>query len=99
MFELIVLGVIVAGLVAIVRAPVPGRSADNTTPPVPSPRPDQADWQHFDKPTYLRRGLMLDDGAASSNAAPGRRCPAGAGRPSTGEAPPGTSSSRRWPSS
>jgi hypothetical protein len=36
MFELIVLGVILAGLAAIARAPVPGHSAESATPPVPS---------------------------------------------------------------
>jgi hypothetical protein len=99
MFELIVLGVILAGLTAIARAPVPRQSAQNTIRPVLSPWSIQTDWQRFDKPTYLRRGVVLDDGAASSGVVRGRRCPAGAGRPSTGEAPRGTSSSRRWPSS
>ena len=89
MFELIVLGVILAGLVAIARAPVPGRSPEKTTPPVPSPWSVQTDWQRFDKPTYLRRGLVLDDGAVSSGVVRSRRCPFGAraGRSSTGEAP------------
>jgi len=99
MFELIVLGVILAGLAAIARAPVPRQSAEKTTPPVPSPWSIQTDWQPFDKPTYLRRGLVLGANTASSTVVRGRRCPAGAGSPSTGEAPPGTSSSRRWPSS
>jgi len=97
MFELILLGVILAGLAAIARARLPGHSAENTSPLVPSPWSDQTDWQRFDKPTYLRRGLVLDDGAAPSTPVRGRRCPFGvrAGRSSTGEAPYGTSSSRR----
>jgi hypothetical protein len=89
MFELIVLGVILAGLAAIARAPVPRQSAQNTTLPVPSPWSIQTDWQPFDKPTYLRRGLVLGANTASSTAVRGRRCPFGAraGRSSTGEAP------------
>ena len=89
MFELIVLGVILAGLAAIAHAPVPRHSAEKTTPLVPSPWSDQTDWQRYDKPTYLRRGLVLDEGAASSTAVRGRRCPFGARarRSSTGDAP------------
>ena len=89
MFELILLGVILAGLAAIARAPLPRQSAENTTPPVPSPWSDQTDWQRFDKPTYLRRGLVLDDGATPSTTARRRRCPFGARarRSSTGDAP------------
>jgi hypothetical protein len=89
MFELILLGVVLAGLAAIARAPLPGHSAENTTPPVPSPWSDQTDWQRFDKPTYMRRGLVLDDGATPSTTARHRRCPFGAGarRSSTGDTP------------
>ena len=89
MFELIVLGVILAGLTAIARAPVPGNPAQNTIRPVLSPWSIQTDWQRFDKPTYLRRGLVLDADAASSTAVRGRRCPFGvrAGRSSTGGPP------------
>ena len=89
MFELILLGVILAGRAAIARAPLPSQSAENTTPPVPSPWSVQTDWQRFDKPTYLRRGLVLGANTASSTAVRGRRCPFGAraGRSSTGEAP------------
>ena len=89
MFELIVLGVILAGLAAIARAPVPRQSAENTTQPVLSLWSIQTDWQRYDKPTYLRRGLVLGANTASSTAARSRRCPFGAraGRSSTGEAP------------
>jgi hypothetical protein len=89
MFELIVLGVILAGLTAIARAPIKGHPAKNTTRPVPSPWSDQTDWQRFDKPTYLRRGLVLDDGATPSTTGRRPRCPFGAKarRSSTGDAP------------
>ena len=89
MFELIVLGVILAGLAAIAHAPVPRHSAEKTTPLVPSPWSDQTDWQRFDKPTYLRRGLVVDDGTAPSTTARRPRRPFGARarRSSTGDAP------------
>lgn len=97
MFELILLGLILVGLAAIARAPIPRQSAEDTTPPVPSPWSDQTDWRRFDKPTYLRRGLVVDDGAGSSAAVRRPQCRFGARarRSSTGEAPYGTSSSRR----
>jgi len=89
MFELILLALVLAGLAAIARAPLTGHSAENTTPPVPSPWSDQTDWQRFDKPTYLRRGLVVDDGTAPSTTARRPRRPFGARarRSSTGDAP------------
>ena len=89
MFELIVLGVILAGLAAIARTPVPGHSTDSATQPVQSPWSVRTDWHRFHKPTYLRRGIVLDGDANPSNPARGRRSPA-RDEPSltvTGEAP------------
>ena len=66
MFELIVLGVILAGLAAIARAPVPGHTAESATQPAPTNWSARTDWHRFHKPTYPRRGVVLDDGGASS---------------------------------
>ena len=66
MFELIVLGLILAGLYAITRAPVPRQQTESPTIPVPTLWSVRTDWHRFSKPTYLRRGVVLDDGGASS---------------------------------
>ena len=66
MFELIVLGLILAGLAAISRAPVPKPRTEPPTQPVPTLWSARTDWHQFHKPTYLRRGVVLDDGEASS---------------------------------
>ena len=66
MFELIVLGLILAGLAAISRAPVPKQRTETPTQPVPTLWSARTDWSRFHKPTYLRRGVVLDDGGASS---------------------------------
>jgi hypothetical protein len=89
MFELIVLGLILAGLVAIARAPAPKSRTENPTQPAPTPWSTRTDWHRFHKPTYLRRGIVLDGSTASSNPVHGRRCPSGtkAGHTSIGEAP------------
>ena len=60
MFELIVLGLVVAGLAAIARAPVPKDPTETPTPPLPSLWAVQTDWSRFHKPTYLRRGIVPD---------------------------------------
>ena len=89
MFELIVLGVILAGLAAIARAPVPGHSAESVTQPAPTLWSARTDWHRFQKPTYLRRGIVLDSGQVSSTPPTERRC-FRSGRtnpPATGEAP------------
>jgi hypothetical protein len=63
MFELIVLGLVVAGLAAIARAPVPkSHQTEASTPPLPSLWATQTDWSRFHKPTYLRRGIAVDGG-------------------------------------
>ena len=66
MFELIVLGLILAGLAAISRAPVPKPRTETPTEPASTLWSARTDWHHFHKPTYLRRGIVLDDGGASS---------------------------------
>lgn len=67
MFELIVLGLILAGLAAIARAPAEKQQTENPTQPAPTPWTTRTDWHRFHKPTYLRRGIVLDGGGASSN--------------------------------
>ena len=66
MFELIVLGVILAGLSAIARAPVPKQQTETPTQPAPTIWSARTDWHQFHKPTYLRRGVALDSGQVSS---------------------------------
>jgi hypothetical protein len=89
MFELIVLGLILAGLAAIARAPVPKSRTENPTQPTPTLWSARTDWRRFHKPTYLRRGVVLGGSTASSNPVHGRRCPSGAkaGHTSIGETP------------
>jgi hypothetical protein len=89
MFELIVLGLILAGLAAIARAPAEKQRTENPTPPVSNLWSARTDWHRFHKPTYLRRGIVLDGGTASSNPVHGKRCPSGtkARHTSIGEAP------------
>ena len=72
MFELIVLGLVVAGLAAIARAPVPKDPTETPTPPVPPLWAAQTDWSRFHKPTYLRRGIVLD-GRRVRPTPPGKR--------------------------
>ena len=66
MFELIVLGLILAGLYTITRTPVPRQQTETPTQPAPTLWSVRTDWHRFNKPTYLRRGVVLDDGGASS---------------------------------
>jgi hypothetical protein len=54
MLELIVLGIILAGVVAIARAPLPRRADAPPAPPA-------TDWRRFHRPTYLRRGIVPGD--------------------------------------
>ena len=89
MFELIVLGLILAGLAAIARAPVPKSRTENPTQPAPTLWSARTDWHRFHKPTYLRRGIVLDRGRASSTSTRERHSPSGqeTRRRATGEAP------------
>jgi len=89
MFELIVLGLILAGLAAIARAPTEKQRTENPTQPAPTPWSARTDWHRFHKPTYLRRGIVLDGRTASSNPVHGKRCPSGTKTEHTsiGEAP------------
>ena len=89
MFELIVLGLILAGLAAISRAPVPKQRTETPTQPVPTLWSARTDWHQFHKPTYLRRGVVLDDGGASSTPIRKGRSPSGEAelRRVTGETP------------
>jgi hypothetical protein len=73
MFELIVLGLILAGLGAIARAPAEKQRTENPTQPAPTPWSARTDWRRFHKPTYLCRGVVLDGSTASSNRLHGRR--------------------------
>jgi len=57
MFDLIVLGLILAGLTAIARGPKPRRPAEPSAPTFHGPT--QTDWRQLAKPTYLRRGIVL----------------------------------------
>ena len=89
MFELIVLGLILAGLAAISRAPVPKPRTETPTEPASTLWSARTDWHRFHKPTYLRRGVVLDDGGASSTPIREGRSPS-MGKPLrrvTGEAP------------
>ena len=89
MFELIVLGLILAGLAAIARAPVPKQQTETPTQSASTLWSVRTDWHHFHKPTYLRRGIVLDGDANLSIPARGRRSPI-RDEPSltiTGEAP------------
>ena len=66
MFELFVLGLILVGLVAISRAPMPRHQTENPTQPVPTLWSDRTDWHRFYQPTYLRRGIVIEGSAVSS---------------------------------
>jgi hypothetical protein len=89
MFELIVLGVILTGLAAIARAPAPKQPTENPTQPAPTLWSARTDGRRFHKPTYLRRGIVLDGGRASSTSIRERHSPSGQERQRTvtGEAP------------
>jgi hypothetical protein len=89
MFELIVLGLILAGLAAIARAPAPKQRTDNPTQPAPTLWSTRTDGRRFHKPTYLRRSIVLDVGGASSTRIRDRHSPSGQERQRrvTGETP------------
>ena len=75
MFDLIVLGLVLAGVALIARAPASNRRPDVPPPAVPAPWPAKTDWHRFHKPTYLRRGIVLGGRAVPSNAAGERPTP------------------------
>jgi hypothetical protein len=81
MFDLIVLGVVLAGLMAIVRAPVPGHRPEKRGRPAPTLWSPRTGWRRFDKPTYLRRGLVPGGGTAGPNPAGERPSPDRAAAP------------------
>jgi hypothetical protein len=89
MFELIVLGLILAGLAAIARAPVPTQPTENPTQPALTLWYARTDWHRFHKPTYLRRGVVLDTAGASSTSIRERQSSPGQERQRrvTGETP------------
>jgi hypothetical protein len=89
MFELIVLGLILAGLAAITRAPAEKSRTENPTQPAPTLWSTRTDWHRLYKPTYLRRGIVLDGGGASSTSTRERHSPSGQQRQRrvTGETP------------
>jgi hypothetical protein len=89
MFELIVLGLVVAGLAAIARAPVPKDPTEIPAPPLPSLWTAQTDWSRFHKPAYLRRGIAVDGGRVRPTPPDKRPSPSGqeAQHPARGEAP------------
>ena len=90
MFELIVLGLVVAGLAAIARAPVPKRHQTETpTQPIQPLWTAPTDWSRFHKPTYLRRGIAVDGRQVRSTPSGKRPSPPGdEGQVTvTGEAP------------
>jgi len=89
MFELIVLGVVLAGLTAIARWPSAKHRPETRTPPAPGPWAPQTDWYQFHRPTYLRRGIVPGDGRGRSPSPAVRSSPLGKTPPpqATGEAP------------
>ena len=89
MFELIVLGVVLAGLTAIVCWSGPRHRTENPTPSAPGPWTPQTDWRQFHRPTYLRRGIVPGDGQGRAPSPAARPSPAGEAAQSqaTGEAP------------
>ena len=88
MFELIVLGVVLAGVTATARWPSPKHRTENPTPSAPGPWTPQTDWRQFHRPTYLRRGIVPGDGQGRFTSPAERPSPSGEAVPpaATGEA-------------
>jgi len=88
MFELIVLGVVLAGLTAIARWPSAKHRPETQTPPAPGAWAPQTDWHQFHRPTYLRRGIVPGDGQGRFTSPAERLSPSGEAVPpaATGEA-------------
>ncbi len=75
MFDLIVLGLVLAGVTLIARAPLPNHRPEMQNPSVPAPWSAKTDWHRFHKPTYLRRGIVLGGREVPFNSACERRAP------------------------
>jgi hypothetical protein len=75
MFDLIVLGLVLAGVALIARAPVSNRRSEVPRPTVPAPWSAKTDWHRFHKPTYLRRGIVLGVREVPSNPSGDRPSP------------------------
>jgi hypothetical protein len=75
MFDLIVLGLVLAGVALIARAPVSNRRSEIPNRPIPPPWSAKTDWHRFHKPTYLRRGIVLGVRATESNPSGKRSSP------------------------
>jgi hypothetical protein len=88
MFELIVLGVVLVGLTAIARWPLPKHRTETQTPPAPGAWAPQTDWRQFHRPTYLRRGIAPGQCLGRVHSPPANPSPAGepARSETTGEA-------------
>mgnify|MGYP001548620601 CR=1 FL=1 len=67
MFDLIVLGLVLAGVALIARAPVSNRRPEIPNLSVPAPWSAKTDWHRFHKPTYLRRGIVPGGREVPSN--------------------------------
>ena len=75
MFDLIVLGLVLAGVALIARAPVSNRRPEIPRPRIPAPWSAKTDWHRFHKPTYLRRGIVPGGREVPSNFAGERPAP------------------------
>jgi hypothetical protein len=75
MFDLIVLGLVLAGVALIARAPVSNRRPEVPRPTVPAPWSTKTDWHRFHKPTYLRRGIVVGGREVPSNSTGERPSP------------------------
>jgi hypothetical protein len=73
MFDLIVLGLVLAGVALIARAPVSNRRTEIPKRPVPNLWSARTDWHRFHKPTYLRRGIVGGGREVPSNSTGERR--------------------------
>jgi hypothetical protein len=77
MFDLIVLGLVLAGVALIARAPVSNRRPEIPNLSVPAPWSAKTDWHRFHKPTYLRRGIVL--GGRGTGSTPNGKSPSPSG--------------------
>jgi hypothetical protein len=89
MFDLIVLGLVLAGVALIARAPVSNHRPEIPNRPVPNLWSARTDWRRFNRPTYLRRGIVPGDGQGRSTPPAVRPSLSGEAAPpeAAGEAP------------